>query len=541
MLGVPVAKVASVTGSPEILDGRVKTLHPTIHGGILADRGRASHLAELQEQGIRPIDIVVVNLYPFEETIANPEATPQDCVEMIDIGGPCMLRAAAKNFSGVVVVVDPEDYPQILMALQENDGVVPEEIRRRLALKAFQHTQSYDLAISDWLAETSAASDEAFPEHVNLQLTRDFVPRYGENPHQNTAVYSIDSESGILGGMTQIQGKELSWNNMLDADATRKLASLFERPTVVITKHNNPCGVGTGETLEEAYERALACDPVSAFGSIIAVNRPADGKLAVAMADLFVEVMIAPAFEQSALDRYGKKKNLRVLECPIYRASASDMELRGIDGGFLAQTPDGLPEDPSSWTCPTKSQPTDEERAALEFNWLVCRFVKSNAIVVGNNIQTVGVGAGQMSRVDSCRLALGKAQLPVKGTVAASDAFFPFRDGLDVLAEAGGASGCPARWQQARRRTHRRRQRARNGHAHHRPAPLPALEEGVLLARPPSSVLFANRSMRASRASLSGFARSGGWPPSALGRNGWTARERSLLGQRLGSVPVRPE
>ncbi|MEM6704177.1 MAG: bifunctional phosphoribosylaminoimidazolecarboxamide formyltransferase/IMP cyclohydrolase [Acidobacteriota bacterium] len=431
---VPVAKVASVTGSPEILDGRVKTLHPTIHGGILADRGRASHLAELSEHGIRPIDLVVVNLYPFEETIANPSATPAECVEMIDIGGPCMLRAAAKNFSGVVVVVDPEDYPQILVALQEHGGVVPEEIRRRLALKAFRHTQAYDTAIANWLG---AEEGNAFPERVSLQLEREFVPRYGENPHQASAIYSVASEGGVLGGMRQIQGKELSWNNMLDADATRKLASLFEPPTVVITKHNNPCGVGTADTLEEAYRRALACDPVSAFGSIIAVNRPVDETLAAAMADLFVEVVIAPSYGDNALARYGKKKNLRVLECPLYRADAGDMELRGIDGGFLAQTPDGLIEDTSAWTCPTESQPTDDEQAALEFNWLVCRYVKSNAIVVGNSQQTVGIGAGQMSRLDSCRLALDKAVLEVNGAVAASDAFFPFRDGLDVLAEAG--------------------------------------------------------------------------------------------------------
>ena len=433
--GVPVTKVAEVTGSPEILDGRVKTLHPKIHGGILADRGRASHLAELEEQGIRPIDVVVVNLYPFRETVAREDVTEADAVENIDIGGPCMVRAAAKNFAGVVVVVDPSDYPQILVALQENGNVVPEELRRQLALKAFQHTQQYDAAIATWLAHSGGG--EPFPSTVQLLLEREFTPRYGENPHQGSAVYSVKGGAGILGGMQQIQGKELSWNNMLDADATRKLASLFEQPTVVITKHNNPCGVGTGSTLTEAYERALACDPVSAFGSIIAVNRPADAELAAAMADLFVEVVIAAAFDDGALDRYGRKKNLRVLECPLYTASASDMELRGIDGGFLAQTPDGLAEDTSTWTCPTESQPTDDERAALEFNWLVCRFVKSNAIVVGNSTQTVGIGAGQMSRVDSCRLALGKAELEVKGAVAASDAFFPFRDGLDVLAEAG--------------------------------------------------------------------------------------------------------
>jgi phosphoribosylaminoimidazolecarboxamide formyltransferase/IMP cyclohydrolase len=261
--------------------------------------------------------------------------------------------------------------------------------------------------------------------------------RYGENPHQSGAVYATAGKGGVLGGFEQIQGKELSWNNLLDADAARKMAALFSEPAVVIVKHNNPCGVGRGSNLVEAYRRALATDPVSAFGSIIALNRPADGALAEAMADLFVEVLLAPGFDAAARERFAAKKNLRVLECPLYAPSAGDVELRPIDGGFLAQPPDAVPDDPAGWTCPTKRQPTAEERRALDLAWKVCRYVKSNAIVVANGDQTVGIGAGQMSRVDSCRLAVEKAQLPVRGAVAASDAFFPFRDGLDALAQAG--------------------------------------------------------------------------------------------------------
>ena len=440
--GVQVTKVSEATGSPEILDGRVKTLHPTIHGGILADRSRASHLAELQEHGISPIDIVVVNLYPFEETVAKEGASYGEIVENIDIGGPCMLRAAAKNHAGVVVVVDPGDYSQLITALEESGGVVPESMRRRLALKAFRHTQAYDTAIASWLErETSSdGTSEEMPQRLRIDLVRELVPRYGENPHQRSAIYRTVGERGVFAGFQQLQGKELSWNNMLDADAARKLVSLFEAPTVVISKHNNPCGVGTAKTVTEAYALALACDPVSAFGSIIAVNRTVDEELAEAMKDLFVEVVIAPEFDDGARGRYSAKRNLRLLEAPLYAARPGEIDLRGIAGGFLAQSPDAEPHDAGSWTCVTKATPTDEQRRALELNWTVCRHVKSNAIVIGNARQTVGIGAGQMSRVDSCRLALDKAQLPLKGTVAASDAFFPFRDGVDTLAEAGIAA-----------------------------------------------------------------------------------------------------
>ena len=435
--GIPVTAVSGVTGFPEILDGRVKTLHPRIHAGILANREQAAHLETLEEHGIDRIDLVVVNLSPFRATAAGGAAVAET-VEMIDVGGPAMVRAAAKNFGGVTVVVDPADYPAVLAALEAGHGVVPEPLRRRLALDAFRHTARYDAAIADWLAGQVPATP--FPESKTLELRRERVLRYGENPHQGGAVYAVEGGLGVFGGFCVLQGKELSWNNLLDADAARKMAGLFEEAAeaaVVIVKHNNPCGVGRGADLAEAYRRALATDPVSAFGSVIAVNRPADGALAAALADLFVEVLVAPGFDEEARARFGAKKNLRLIAAPLYRPLAGDVELRALDGGFLAQPPDAFPDDPAGWTCPTRRQPTPEERRALELAWKVARYVKSNAIVVANGDQTVGVGAGQMSRVDSCRLAVEKAQLPVAGCVAASDAFFPFRDGLDVLAKAG--------------------------------------------------------------------------------------------------------
>ncbi|MEA2600633.1 MAG: phosphoribosylaminoimidazolecarboxamide formyltransferase / cyclohydrolase [Acidobacteriota bacterium] len=437
--GIPVTGVSGATGFPEILDGRVKTLHPKVHGGILANRSVPEHLEALAEHGIDRIDLVVVNLYPFRETVARG-ASFEETIEMIDVGGPTMIRAAAKNAEGVVVVVDPEDYPRVLGALEEGGGVAPENLRRELAVKAFRHTASYDVAISEWLAAQEEGTVEFFPGRKTLELRREMVLRYGENPHQGGAVYSVEGGPGVFGGFAALQGKELSWNNLLDADAARKMAGMFD-PTaeaaVIIVKHNNPCGIGRGADLAEAYRRALATDPVSAFGSVIALNREADGVFAEAMADLFVEVLLAPGFSPEARERFATKKNLRLIECPLYRPHAREVELRALDGGFLAQPPDAYPDDPLSWTCPTKRKPSPEERRALEFAWKVVRYVKSNAIVVANADQTVGVGAGQMSRVDSCRLAVEKAQLPVAGTVAASDAFFPFRDGVDVLIKAG--------------------------------------------------------------------------------------------------------
>ncbi len=440
--GVTVVPVSKATGSPEILGGRVKTLHPKIHGGILADRARSEHLKELKEHEIVPIDLVAVNLYPFEQTVAREGASPEEIVEMIDIGGPCMLRAAAKNHAAVTVVVDPNDYHRVLDALAAGDGVVPDDLRLELALKAFRHTHEYDGAIAAWLESRTpgaaeAGADGPFPERLTLELARRMTPRYGENPHQQAAVYRSVGGTGIFGDFLQHQGKELSYNNFLDSDAARKIVAQFEEPAVAILKHNNPCGVGLGADQLEAYERALATDPVSAFGSIVALNRPASPELAEAMADLFVEVVIAPSFSDGARAMYGKKKNLRVLECPMYVTDRGEAELRAIDGGYLAQQADSVADDPAQWVCRTTRKPTDEERRALELAWKVCRYTKSNAVVVTNGVQTVGVGAGQMSRVDSCKIAIDKARLPLAGTVAASDAFFPFRDGIDTLAQAG--------------------------------------------------------------------------------------------------------
>ncbi len=435
--GLEVVRVSEVTGHPEILGGRVKTLHPRIHGGLLADRAQSSHLAELREHGINPIDLVAVNLYPFEETAGREGASFEEIIESIDIGGPTMVRAAAKNHRGVAVVVDPNDYTQVLGALEQGEGVIPETLRKQLAVKAFRHTEAYDAAISEWLEQSDARSRDGFSPHLLLDLKREMELRYGENPHQAAALYRIVSGAGVLGGFEQLQGKELSFNNLLDADAARRLVGAFRQPAVAIVKHGNPCGVGIGETPSAAFARALACDPTSAFGSIVACSRPADLELAETMAKLFVEVIVAPAFSERAAERFGKKKNLRLVKCPPFADGEMPLEIRPIDGGFVVQTQDVEPDDPATWSCPTRRQPTDEERRAMSLAWRVCRYVRSNAIVIANSRQTVGIGAGQMSRVDSCRIAVDKAQLEVAGCAAASDAFFPFRDGLDVLGEAG--------------------------------------------------------------------------------------------------------
>ncbi|MCP4202847.1 MAG: bifunctional phosphoribosylaminoimidazolecarboxamide formyltransferase/IMP cyclohydrolase [bacterium] len=433
--GLELIRVSDVTGFPEILDGRVKTLHPQIHGGILADRERASHLTQLGEHGITAIDLVVVNLYPFQKVAASG-APFEEIIEMVDIGGPAMIRGAAKNHRGVIAVVDPDDYPQVLAALEEGGGTVPDSLRRNLAIKAFRHTQSYDAAIAHWLEGLGSEGSAKLPHHLLLDLKRESRLRYGENPHQKAALYRVHGESGVFGGFEKLQGKELSFNNLLDADAARRMVSALDEPAAVVVKHNNPSGAARGEDCAQAYERALACDPMSAFGSVVAVNRAADLKLAEALAPQFVEVVLAPAFTDEALTRLSPKSNLRLIRCPLIEPS-DRREYRGIDGGFLIQDADLWSDYPGTWSCPTRRQPTPEELDGLDFAWRIVRHVRSNAIVVTNRVQTVGIGAGQMSRVDSCRLAIGKAELPLGGCVAASDAFFPFRDGLDFLAEAG--------------------------------------------------------------------------------------------------------
>jgi len=439
--GVAVTRVSEVTDFPEILGGRVKTLHPRIHGGILADRTKPEHLAELAEHGIEPIDVVAVNLYPFRDTARNPEADSDEVIEMIDIGGPCMVRAAAKNHQSVWVVVDPNDYASLLERLgsdtDADDDSADQQLRKKLALKAFRHTEAYDRAVADWLGTQLDETQARFLGRWKIDLELEFEPRYGENPHQRAALYSRADGDGVFGGFEQIQGKELSFNNLLDTDAARRLVAPFAEPAIVIVKHNNPCGVGRGSDLVTAYSRALECDALSAFGSIVACNRHLDAATAEAMTDLFIEVVVAPDFDDRALETLSAKKNLRLLRCPVFAADIDRLDLRSIEGGMLAQSEDSLADEAAAWTCPTRRRPSEQEQSALELAWQVARQVKSNAIVIANDKQTVGIGAGQMSRVDACRIAVDKAQLPIAGCVAASDAFFPFADGLEVLAEAG--------------------------------------------------------------------------------------------------------
>ncbi len=442
--GVSVIPIAAVTGFPEVLDGRVKSLHPSIHAGILADLDKAAHEEQLSDLDITQIDVVVVNLYPFAKTVASG-ASRADCIEMIDIGGPSMLRAAAKNHARVWVLVDPSDYADALetigASVDNGSGNDPESnledsglaFRRRLARKAFTHSAAYDAEISAWMNAQEAAIGDEFPEIQTLRLRRHLVPRYGENPHQQAAVYRF-SDRELFGGYTQHQGKLLSYNNLLDADAARSLAAALPHSGVAIVKHNNPCGVGIGDSAAEAYQRALACDPVSAFGSVIGVNGEVDESLAEALQGLFVEVIVAPAYSDTALRCLSGKSNLRLIEADI--EPTRGVALRSIDGGLLAQQVDAGGSLAEA-TVATERSPTEDEFAALELAWTVVAEVRSNAIVIANHYQTVGIGAGQMSRVDSCRIAINKAELPLEGTAAGSDAFFPFADGLETLAEAG--------------------------------------------------------------------------------------------------------
>ena len=426
--GLDVIDVSDVTDFPEILDGRVKTLHPAIHGGILARR-TPEHLAELNAHGLAPIDLVVCNLYPFQDTVAGTDTMEAEAVEQIDIGGVTLLRAAAKNFESVAVVCDPGDYQPLLDMLRA--GGPDEETRRRLALKAFQHTASYDAAIAGWLAGVADPLNP-FPDTLTLSYARVDALRYGENPHQAAALYRPAGQSAAF---EQLGGKEMSYNNWLDMDGAWGLAQEFDAPTVCIIKHTNPCGVASASTLAEAWPDALASDPVSAFGSIVAVNRTADLALAEAMAGLFVEVVIAPAYDADALERFRRKKNLRILQ-PADLA-ASGLALRTIEGGLLAQTPDAQIEPAAGWRVATMRQPTTAELASLDFAWRVAKHTKSNAIVYTRDQMTVGVGAGQMSRVDSVHLAGRRAGERAQGAVMASDAFFPFADGIEAAAEYG--------------------------------------------------------------------------------------------------------
>jgi phosphoribosylaminoimidazolecarboxamide formyltransferase/IMP cyclohydrolase len=429
---LPVVAVEDITGFPEILGGRVKTLHPAVHGGILARRTDL-HLDELRAHDLSPIDLVVVNLYPFEATVAEPNVTLATAVEQIDIGGVALLRAAAKNHESVTVVCEPADYATVAEAIAQG-GTAPMQ-RKRLALKAFRHTAKYDSAISSFLAEQIESDDaDALPAQMHLNLNLVQLNRYGENPHQQGGLYSYGNSNPPF---EVIHGKEMSYNNWLDLDGSWQSAQDFPRPTVSIIKHGNPCGLASADTLAAAYEKALASDPVSAFGSIISVNRPLDGETARLMSSLFVEVVAAPAYEEEAMLTLQKKKNLRIVKptgVPLPKLS-----IRGIYGGVLVQEVDRSQEDmdPANWQIVSHRQPTDEMIADLAFAWRVARHVKSNAIIYVKDEATVGVGAGQMSRVDSVMLAAHKAGDKSRGAVMASDAFFPFPDGIEQAAKYG--------------------------------------------------------------------------------------------------------
>ena len=438
--GVPVTPVEEVTGFPECLDGRVKTLHPRVHAGILADRRKESHRAQLDELGVAPFDLVVVNLYPFADTVASG-AGPEECVEQIDIGGPTMVRAAAKNHASVAVVVDPGTYPDVLAALAAGGFTLAE--RRRLAAAAFRHTADYDVAVASWLGSVVAPDDDSgFPAWVGATWQRADVLRYGENPHQGAALYRSGAPG--LAGAQQLHGKAMSYNNYVDADAAWRAAHDHADPAVAIIKHANPCGIAAGATVAAAHAAAHACDPVSAFGGVIAANRPVTAEAAAQIAQVFTEVVVAPAFEPEALEILTAKKNIRLLVLP--EAARPEVELRPISGGLLVQTADRVDapgDDPSGWTL-VAGEPADPATLAdLEFAWRSVRAVRSNAILLAAGRASVGVGMGQVNRVDSCRLAvsrantLGEGQERARGAVAASDAFFPFADGLQVLLDAG--------------------------------------------------------------------------------------------------------
>ncbi len=434
--GITVTPVEALTGFPECLDGRVKTLHPRVHAGILADRRIESHVQQLADLDIEPFDLVVSNLYPFRETVRSG-AVPAECVEQIDIGGPAMIRAAAKNFASVAIVVSPTRYDDVLAALAGGGFTLPQ--RLRLAAEAFEHTATYDLHVAQWFGEELLPdTEDRWPSFAGLALHRRAVLRYGENPHQRAALYvDRDAESG-LAGAEQLHGKEMSYNNYVDAEAAHRAAYDFDEPAVAIIKHTNPSGIAIGEDVATAHAKAHACDPVSAFGGVIACNRPVSAAMAAQVAEVFTEVVCAPAFEADALDVLQEKKNVRLLRCAA--ALRSPVEWRPISGGVLMQVPDRLQADgdsPDAWQLVTGDAVDGAVLADLSFAWRACRSVKSNAVVLAADGATVGVGMGQVNRVDSARLAVSRAGERAAGAVAASDAFFPFADGLQVLAEAG--------------------------------------------------------------------------------------------------------
>jgi phosphoribosylaminoimidazolecarboxamide formyltransferase/IMP cyclohydrolase len=445
--GIEVTDVAEFTGSPEILDGRVKTLHPRLHAALLARRDNSEHMATLEAEGIEPIDLVCVNLYPFERTIERPGVSEREAVENIDIGGPTMIRAAAKNHNAVAVVVRPEAYDAVLEELRESEGEISTETRQWLANEAFAHTASYDAAISRWFG----LRYEAFPEHWVMPLEKFMELPYGENPHQKAALYlESGTRAHVLSGVAKQHGKPLSFNNILDLDSARRLLAEFEQPACVIVKHNNPCGTAVGETVNEAYEAAFACDPVSAFGGVLAFNRQIDRALADRLNQQFIEVLIAPGFDQGAMEVLTTKESIRILDVDPEQLEYEPRErdLKKVRGGTLVQEPDRIDETRDTMTVPTAAQPTEEQWDDLIFSWKVCRHVRSNAIVFAKDGATIGIGAGQMSRVDSVRIAIDKAtdafgdeaEARLAGSVAASDAFYPFPDGPETAIRAGATA-----------------------------------------------------------------------------------------------------
>jgi phosphoribosylaminoimidazolecarboxamide formyltransferase/IMP cyclohydrolase len=434
--GVPVTKVEELTGFPECLDGRVKTLHPKVHAGLLADVRKPEHVEQLAEMRVEPFDLLVSNLYPFSETVASG-ASVDECVEQIDIGGPSMVRGAAKNHANVAVVTSPSQYEDVYTVLDE--GGFSLEERARLAAAAFVHTAEYDVAVASWMGSvlTDSGEGSVFPAWVGAAWDKKSVLRYGENPHQPAALYS-NGRTG-LASAEQLHGKEMSYNNYVDADAARRTAYDFSEPAVAIIKHANPCGIAVGKDIAEAHRRAHECDPVSAYGGVIATNRPVSVELAKQVAEIFTEVLVAPGYEDGAVEILQGKKNIRLLVCPPDEFG-QPVEFRAISGGLLMQHKDVFQapgDDPAAWQLAAGEAVSDEVLADLAFAWKACRAVKSNAILLASDGASVGVGMGQVNRVDSCRLAVSRAGERAAGSVAASDAFFPFPDGLEVLLEAG--------------------------------------------------------------------------------------------------------
>jgi phosphoribosylaminoimidazolecarboxamide formyltransferase/IMP cyclohydrolase len=436
--GMPVTQVQDLTGFPECLDGRVKTLHPKVHGGLLADVRLESHIQQLKDLEIEPFQLAVINLYPFTQTVASG-ASADECVEQIDIGGPAMVRASAKNHANMAIVVSPARYAEVIAAI--GAGGFTSAQRKRLAAEAFQHTATYDVNVASWIGSVVTTTDEetGFPNWIGLTYNREDVLRYGENPHQNAAVYTAGIGQVAIAGAKQLHGKQMSYNNYVDADAARRAAFDFSEPAVAIIKHSNPCGIAVGKDVADAHRKAHATDPVSAFGGVIAANRKVTAELARQVAEIFTEVIVAPEFEDEAVEILSQKPSIRILLVPAPEFAARN-EMRNIDGGLLLQTQDKLQADGDkfeNWQLVTGDKADAQTMKDLEFAWIACRSVKSNAILLAKDEAAVGIGMGQVNRVDSAGLAVSRAADRVAGSVAASDAFFPFADGLEVLIKAG--------------------------------------------------------------------------------------------------------